>query len=60
MLNLTVNCEVKSREDVMLALEEAFRVFKTSGCISGQDGNEDGNYSYFLSGEEEIANEENK
>jgi hypothetical protein len=57
MLDVTINIEGKTLHDIELAIDEAKRQI-SAGYYSGMNGNEDGEYSFTVSGEEEIDEEE--
>ncbi len=58
MITCTINAEGKTENDIELALEEALRVIKNSGCKSGMNENESGSYDFQISGKEEDEEEE--
>lgn len=53
MIKGTINFEGKTQGDIELAIEEALRVIKQSGCSSGMDSNDSGEYDFQITGEEE-------
>ena len=57
MLKGTINVEGKSIGDIELALEEALRVIKTSGCHSGMNSNDSGSYNFQITGDEDPSEE---
>ena len=52
MLKGTINFEGKTGTDVELAIEEALKRIK-AGSRGGSDSNEEGNFEFDISGEEE-------
>lgn len=56
MLKGTISFEGKTQSDVEMAIEEALKRIK-SGAYSGFDSNDDGEFDFSISGEEESGQE---
>lgn len=57
MLKCTINAEGKTDFDIQCALEEALRLIK-AGNFSGMNSNDDGEFDFQITGEEEVVGEE--
>lgn len=52
MLKAIITCKGQTLSDLMLAIEEATKRIET-GCVTGSDSNDTGNFDFIVSGNDE-------